>query len=225
MRSLDPSGLALPSRPETLDTEARLASDQKVLDAVGTAIRRSDVDAGRLTVTATANSRILHLTFSAARAGDAKAGVESAARAYLAARAASQRSDQASVLLSLHRRFLALNAALSTVDQNTASSGRSRLLRDYRFALLAETSSVSLDAQTVRATPLHIGRIVEPTVVHAVTDGRQVGLASGLLLGLVTGLMLGVLRSRRTVASRMRASSRKSGRRGARQVYARFDTP
>jgi hypothetical protein len=194
-------------RAPTLDTEAQLATDQDVRSAVDRAERAAgSTGSGRLSISATANSRILHIAYTARSATAARTGVEAAVSAYLDARTASLRAERAEVLSSLDARSDALDAALHTVDRRPHLSDRV-LVRNIRTGLLAQAERVSVQSQRVRATPLQPGRIVSETSVHHDRDGWLVALSSGAMLGLLAGISLGRLPARRRPA-RVRADGR-----------------
>ena len=188
------------ARPNTLDTVAKLATDQSVLSAVRDAEEAAGLSgAGSLAVSATANSRILHLAYTANSALAAKTGVTAAANSYLQSQTASLRAERSAVLDALEVRAAGLANAIHTIDRQRGLGDRTLVL-EQKDELLAKAAAVSFQYQRVRAAPLEPGSLASLTSVHTERDGWVVGLSSGAMVGLLAGISLGRWRSRRGAA-------------------------
>jgi hypothetical protein len=154
-----------------------------------------------LEVSAVPNSRILNLTYSTtAGPVTARAGVNAAATAALAARGKDLETRQSAVLRALQLRADALSQAVSGIDRFRAEQRdkatrdrpfrESEALGETRYRLLAEAGRVGSQISRATSLPLEIGHTLGPPVVTETHDDWLVAIASGLMLGLTGGLLL-----------------------------------
>jgi hypothetical protein len=181
--------------PFSLDTEAQLAWTPAVTAALTKAAPRAVQQGGsHLQVTATPNTRILHLSFSASDPAAANRAVTAAGATLLDQRAHDLKVRQQVAQETLRRRASSLTAALQTVDRasktltvRVSRQQQQTLLRE-RYRLLAQIEQASAQSARVESLPLASGRFLTPTAPRTVRDGWYVWPASGLMTGLVVGL-------------------------------------
>ncbi len=209
----EPTYVAKASHPVTIDTEAQFANSTSVSDAILDAVSHdAKIDPDRLEVTATPNTRILHLTYSAANPKSATSAVTAAANALLQLRARNMQARQAAVLKALRLRADALDKAIKTVDTSGVSLksstkelnlfGKAELLRRTNQELLSEAGQVGSQIAQATSIPLDVGHLVRPATVTLDTGRWLVALASGMMLGLLVALLTSLLRDAVTVRVR-----------------------
>jgi hypothetical protein len=188
----DPVYPVLKDLPETLDAIAQFADSGPTLDAMqdaaGDAVRASD-----LTVTATPNTRILHLTYVAGSSRAGRAVADAAARAVLAQRTADLDYRHAQAAAALEAQASALEKAIETAVKAlnvTHSADRSRPLITQ---LTTEARKVDSELATVNQLPLDAGSLTGPVVSRVIWDRWKVKIADGLAIGFLLWVGLAVL--------------------------------
>ncbi len=181
----------------TMDTLAQLAKSGTVIEATRQVSNSEAADAG-ISVTATPNSRILHLSVEVASHDRARTAAMTAVRAFDAARenlltARRQEADD-----SLTSRAAALQQGIRSDERSNrqlraSSSAPPRvataLLRKHESSLSRELSRVQRDLLDLRAQPAISNVHVRPPIIKRDTGAWNVALTSGLALGLLVGLL------------------------------------
>lgn len=209
----EPMYPGLSSRPLTLDTLGQIASGAVVRDSLEETMRRSGQQPGAaLSVTATPNSRILHLGYTAGSAAAATKAVTAAARELVAERTTELEARQRALLGALQSQSDALSSSVKTLEDASAhlQAGAppsapysdSQLLRERRYQLLVESGRVSTRIAQVSSLHVAPGHILNSATARPLKDGWRVSPVSGLMLGLTGGLLLGLLRD--AVSGRLR---------------------
>jgi O-Antigen ligase len=198
LNAVDPTSGEPLAMMDTLDTDAQLASSPAVTAAIDRVDRSRGQESSRqLSISATANSRILHLSYTANDAVAAKTAVEAAENAFIHSNAFRLSVDRASILRSLQTRSEAVDQALALVARGVRGQSTLPSTRTLRTDLLAESALLATQTQQVTDTPLEPGQAISMTSVRAVRDGWWVSLTSGAMLGLLAGISLARLRTRR----------------------------
>jgi hypothetical protein len=190
--------------PMTVDTDAQLLASAAVSTAAAAASHQSvdDVVAG-LSVTATPNTRVLHVRLTAPRAADAQAGVAAAVNAYMNQRQTRLMAERAGQLAVLSTRaealagdIVALDRALQ-IEADRGFKGRSddrvRVLRDKRSEVVTQSNLVGQQTARVLAGQITAGRQTAETVIKRVNDQARVALVSGVTGGLGLGMVIAAL--------------------------------
>lgn len=201
------------ARPMTLDTVAQLATATSPRPG-------TDHQILPLRISASPNSRLLHLAVSADSPDAAKAAVAAAARALLQQRTRMLTEQQVTVRKQLDARESGLVAGIAAESYGMhvlrASGGapslRNALAAD-RSRRISALSGVVHERTLVDVQPLQVGRIA--TDVSVVRDAQQwrIALISGGLLGLLLGAIVARLcevrspRLRSVVRNRRRHTS------------------
>ena len=186
------------------DTDAQLVAGLAVRSAAAKASGESLAAVSQhLTVTATPNTRVLHLHLVAPTARAARAGVDAATEAFLAVRADRLEGDRTRELATLDKSARALASAINMLDtevrsQRLASLGHDdRLLtavpRDHRNELLAQANLVGRQTARIHGLVLTGGSRTAATLVTQSRDRIKVDLVSGVTAGLGLGGLLVVL--------------------------------
>jgi hypothetical protein len=194
--------------PMTMDTLAQMLSSDEVLTAVDRAAGRRPVPGDNsLGVRATANSRTLHISYTARTPVQAKAGAEAAANAFLDVRQNWLDADRAAQLQALEAQAAILNSALDRLDTliNTPSPGKKRpppvwstfSLRTQSTSLTTQLRVVEQQVSRVTAATIQPGIHTQPTDVFFGSDPRRVDIVSGLALGFLFGSLGGFVLGRR----------------------------
>lgn len=187
-------------RPATLDTIAQTVRSSVVLDAIADATDASSAAIERdLEVTATPNTRILHITLQGPDAAAARRGADAAAETLIAERTKQLTRRKQTELDALDARESSLAKAVRTVDRAMADTlyEAEKPLDPLRYELITASTKVSADAARVAAAPLLAGSILSPAHSTPVQGVRNVMLTSGLMLGLSVGLALAIWRNAR----------------------------
>jgi len=183
----------------SIDTDAQLLHSPLVLSAVADALGLDDAAASeQLSVTASPNSHVLHLTVastSALRAADA-------ANAAVAALIEVRRQTLGAFRLEELRQ---LRLLISTQEQLLAKEQSRRLViaaNDELFASILELRTSLYELEEARLQPADVvGSARPPTVPdHANTE---VPVTSGTLIGLLAGCLLGCARDRTRLPRRL----------------------
>ena len=196
----------------TVDTEAALALSARSLEEVAAALDAGVTPAGlrrRTALTATPNTRVLHLDVRAGDPVTAQREVRALAAAYLSVRAdyLSQRKEQTLTLLA--RKLADLDTPLlrglgpvSTTEGSDQARRRSRelLVQTTNLVLLSSTSA---------------GEVTRYLPAAEVSKQLPLGAASGAGIGLATGALLvaigPLLRLRPVVRTRRRRARHTAG--------------
>jgi capsular polysaccharide biosynthesis protein len=187
-----------------VDTDAQLVAGKLVRDATTRASGESSADvAEHLTVTATPNTRVVHLHLTAPTADAARNGVEAAADAFLGRRTVRLEADRDRELAILRASSSTLSAAIDMLNKEVRAtrtreaSYANELLtsvpRDHRNELLARANLAGRQSARIRGLVLAGGRRIAATEVNQSGDRPRVYLISGLTAGLGLGGMLAVL--------------------------------
>lgn len=179
---------SLPPPPVTVDTDAQLLHSPRVLEAVATAIHTdpgSTID--HLSVAASPNSHVLHVTVTAGSAQAAADGAAAAVDALTEVRRSvlgSLRTDQLREVRLLIGRQQALLAAGAAVPVYSSLS--------------AQVLALGTGLQELEDTRRRPAETVSPPVVprHADRADTEVPLTSGVMVGLLCGCLLGAVRDR-----------------------------
>jgi uncharacterized protein involved in exopolysaccharide biosynthesis len=182
---------------DTMDTEAQLVKSGSVLAQLkkvpGFNVPADQLDK-RVTVTASAYSRVLVIGVRAGRPGNAKQGAHAIAKAFIKLRDRVIGDYQTRGRQAVNRRVRVLQAELkaapSAPDELARITARTRRQAIQRQIMDAQKQLRYTDqfAQVVRAP-------VKPT--HPDDPGSAVNRTSGTGVGLLAGLILGLVRDRR----------------------------
>ncbi|MFL6098628.1 MAG: hypothetical protein ACJ71T_01590 [Actinomycetales bacterium] len=206
------------SGPMTVDTLAQMLASDEVLTAVQRASGRRPVPGDNsLGVRATANSRTLHISYTAKTAVQAKAGAEAAGNAFVDVRTRLLEADRAAQLAALDAQASVINASLDRLETliNTPLAGKKRpppvwstfSLRTQSTALTTELRVIQQQTAKVTAAAVQPGINTQPTDVFFGSDPRRVDIASGLAVGFLVGALGGVLLGRRGRRARRRRAA------------------
>lgn len=192
-----PTGTGLKPPEVSIDTDAQLLHSPIVLARVGAALG-TDADSAmdHLSVTATANSHVLHVTATAGSperaAAAANAAVEGLARVRRTTLGAL-RVDQ----LRLLRLW-----TTGQEDLLAEASGVGAIIPagDDLFAQVFDLKSALSELEHARSTPV---QDIDPAVPprRGVRSNAEVPLMSGLMLGALIGCLIGAVVDRRTASA------------------------
>lgn len=196
----DPHYAEVASNVQTLDTLAQFIDSPQAVDAVRAASGETiNAEAGRLSVTAMANTRLLLVHFTAGTPTRARQGANAAAVALLAVRhtALSQQQTDAIHVVDAHRN--ALQAALSQLDAQTKGDpALAASLSGQRARLVSRANADYSHAQRLAAAELDPGTVVATSAATASSGALLVPVSTGVALGLLVGLALSMLRHMRS---------------------------
>lgn len=199
----EPAYLTDDGPPSTMDTEAFLARDDRVLSAMSEAVGHP-VTSRDVFISANPNTRILNLRYEGLDVRDAAVGARAAQSAILQQRADRLSSLQKSVLKVLSARSASLDASVNALeDQLAALEGKQTLdltlevqaMRDTRARLIS-TAGV-MHSRIGRASSDSFqsgGDVVRPVVATDSETSLRSILLSGALVGLLVGLGIGLAR-------------------------------
>lgn len=186
----------------TVDTDAQLLSSPEVVDAIA---HQLGIDPGaveqRVSVTATANSHVLHVTVESRSRTRAAAAANAGATALIAVRRASLgalQDDQ----LNLVRIMLADH------EDRLARAQRRRLVipaTDELFTSVLTLRQALDELEAARDEPAEVLRPAEPPKNKDYAN-TEVPLSSGPMLGLLVGCLLGAARDRGRLRAPVRAT-------------------
>lgn len=187
-----------------VDTDAQLVASKDVRGAAASASGESPSDiAENLTVTATPNTRVLHLHLTAPTAEAARSGVDAATEAFLDARTVRLEEDRKRELGRLQDTGLTLAGAVITLNRQVQSaksldpSGGSdpatALARDQRNQVLPQADAVARQSARIAGLSLSGGQQIAATSVTQSSDRLLVDLVSGLTAGVGLGAMFAVM--------------------------------
>lgn len=186
-----------------VDTDAQLVASTAVRSAATTASGRPPIEvADNLTVTATPNTRILHLRFTAPAADAARAGVDAAATALRKQRGRRLEADRSRELARLKASASTVEAGIERLNRQLATAASLKVrpsypstavTRNHRNQLLARAALIGGQSARISGLVLTGGRRTGPTVVSRSSDPFRVDLVSGATVGLALGGLLAVL--------------------------------
>jgi hypothetical protein len=187
-----------------VDTDAQLVAGGAVRTAaaIGSGEPLSRV-ADNLTVTATPNTRVLHLHLTASSAAAARAGVDAATGAFLRERTRDLEADRISEQARLRASASTLATAIGTLNSQVRAARKSApqvsgqhstsVARDHRNELLARANLVGRQSARIGSLVLFGGHRTEATAVTQSDDRARVDLTSGAAAGLGLGALLAVM--------------------------------
>jgi len=188
-----------------LDTEAQLVTSVPVAELARTALK-SERSARELIrhvdVSVPADTQVLVISFTDDSPGDAQAGADGFANAYLSYRRAQSQNVAAKRLARLEADVARLNAALQKVGGQLvaapADSPDRAFLQSQQQALTNELTDVSGRVSALRALDPNPGEIIRAAERPTSPSSPlvPVNLAVGLVAGLLLGVVLAVLRDR-----------------------------
>jgi hypothetical protein len=187
------SNPALAPLPTSLDSVARGVSSSYSLDAMRHAAGpHRDVHPARLSVTATPNTRVLHVTYAAADPRSARLLAFAAASAMLRLHAMNLRAERQQVIATLTARRDALSAAATDVADVAQRAGQPLAVRTELAGLRAQLRDAGVELSAAEQLTIEPGRVLQPTSVAANRDRQLLDAANALALGVlaVAGLLL-----------------------------------
>jgi succinoglycan biosynthesis transport protein ExoP len=185
---LTPSTTEIPPPEVTIDTDAQLLHSPAVLTAVGDVLgTAADAASDHLSVTASPNSHVLHITVSARSPRAAADAADAAVAAFVKVRRADLGALQADQLrqvrltISGQQELLAEGVVVPAYDSLTAQ--------------VLELSNGLRELEEARRRPAEaIDAAVPPR--HADRPNTEVPLTSGAMVGLLCACLLGAVRDR-----------------------------
>jgi hypothetical protein len=194
----DPTYPALAPPTETLDSIARSASSGVALTAMQRAVGpQVAVYRKRLSVTATPNSRVLHVTYAGRDPKVARTLASAAAAATLRMREVDLQVTQQQVITGLTQQVAAINTAIKDVQAAADRADQPAAVRAQLSGLHVQLRNTGVELATTTHTALDPGRVLGPPTVVVSRDRQRVDVANGIALGvlLATGVLL-LIRSR-----------------------------
>jgi hypothetical protein len=187
---IDPPFPHSSQRPTTLDNIAQFgktaATERAMQDAVGD-LERVSID--NLRVTATANSRILHLTYKASSANAARLAAAAAGQSVIGARAARLVERRTTTLNELKAQRRSLDRALQLIiTAGRVNPETRRLLGFTYYEALIRDIQANNDIALTNRLKLDAGHPIAPIKLHTVLGTWHVLIASGFALGLLLGI-------------------------------------
>lgn len=187
-----PSVSELAPPPVSIDTDAQLLRSSTVLAAVG---RELGTDTARteehLSVTATANTSILHVTVSATDPRAAARAADAAANALIDVRRTSLGAITSEQVRQLRFQVLAQEGELAREQTRRLVVPAS----DDLFATLLELRTQLAELKEARRVP---AEVITPAPERGAADyaNTEVPMTSGAALGLLVGCLAGAVRDR-----------------------------
>jgi uncharacterized protein involved in exopolysaccharide biosynthesis len=184
---LVPSTTELVAPEVTVDTDAQLLQSPEVLGAVGEALGvDQDVASEHLSVTASANSHVLHVTVQAATPQRAAAAANAAVAALVGVRR--------NVLGSLQESQLGqLRLLISTQERAFTKEQAKRVIFPDTDDLWGQILLLRSELDELEEATAQPARVVAPAVPPVKPDyaNTEVGIVSGMMLGLLAACALG----------------------------------
>lgn len=175
----------------SIDTDAQLLGSPQVLGAVGRQLGIDAADAeDHLSVSASPQTHVLHVTVSGPSAASAQAATASAVQAFVSLRG--------EVLGSLEEtQVQSLRLALADRERERADVSRRRLVLDDD-ELTQEVLDLRTALEEIEDARVQPADVIDPADVPRKVDypNREVPVVSGAGLGLLAGLLLGAARDR-----------------------------
>jgi uncharacterized protein involved in exopolysaccharide biosynthesis len=187
-----PSTAGLLPPPVSIDTDAQLLRSPEVLGAVADALGVAALEADHhVSVTATPNSSVLHVTVSASSADTAARAADAAVAAYVDVRRTALGALEQEQLLQLRLH-------IGQREKELAEQQTERLVvpaRDELFTEVLELRDGLEELERGRREPV---QVIDPAVTPARPDhdNTEVPVASGAMLGLLGGCLLGARQDR-----------------------------
>jgi capsular polysaccharide biosynthesis protein len=191
--------------PVNLDTEAQLVKSLPTATIAAKILNASASPASltsRVTVTVPPNTTVLKIAYQAHSAGDAIAGANAFATAYLQNRGANAQEFQRTQVDNLTSQLKSLRQDLVAVKALYRTSPPTSQAHHDQFAQISsdttQINGLSVTLGGVRGAPLDPGYIVSKGVLggSSPNQGRIILVLAGLVLGLLLGVALAALRER-----------------------------
>lgn len=186
--------------PMTIDTLAQLVDTPPVTQAVAAATSPLGPGEARgISLTATPNSRVLHVTYQADREADARAGARTAAAALVAERRKALAAQRAQTIDALEAGIASNGSTLTLMAQtlNRLSTGahpvaleQLGLLRKQLEDLRATAHARTKDVIRISSLPANAGAVLREEPLRIRNSAWIVSVLSGLMLGLLAGLLV-----------------------------------
>jgi hypothetical protein len=187
-----PSTTELVPPEVTIDTDAQLLQSPKVLGAIGAALGTDpDVASERLSISASPNSHVLHVTIKSSSAARAAAAANAAVAAFV-----DVRRDTLGALRQDQVRQLQL--LVDTQERQLAREQVSRLVIPATDDLFAQIQLLREGLSELEEARREPARVVQPATPprHADYANSEVPIASGPMLGLLAACLVGAARDR-----------------------------
>ncbi len=190
----------------SLDSESQFVTSAHVREEVEAATGRT-VEPGDLGVTATSNSRVLHIRYTARSTERARIGAVAAADAFLEARSGRLTEERRDVVAALQgqvesaRQTLVQSQARLRQLESTPTAGNSQGIRLLNADIDRQVGNLGrLSVRLERATNQSVvpGEVIRDAVVRQDQGLVIIVVASGTMLGILLGLLLAQLRDRLT---------------------------
>lgn len=175
----------------SIDTDAQLLGSPEVMGAIGRELGIDPADAAdHLSVSASPQTHVLHITVSGPSAASAQAATASAVQAFVALRGEVLGSLAEAQVQSLR---LALDAR---EDELADVTGRRLVLDDDE--LMQEVLDLRAALEEIEDARVQPADVIDPADVPRKVDypNREVPVVSGAGLGLLAGLLVGAARDR-----------------------------
>lgn len=190
----------------SIDTEASFVDTRPVLDAVSRA-SGLPVEPTDVSVTATPNSRVLHIAYFAGSREAAQAGALGGAKGFLADRTARLSADRAQVVAQLDqqievaRRTLARSQTiLAQLRLAPAAQGSDsiRILASDIDRQIADLGRLLVRHERARNQAVVAGSVIAGPSAQADWGLVRIFTVSGVLLGILLAIVIGMLRERQS---------------------------
>jgi len=189
---LTPSTTELVAPAVTIDTDAQLLQSPQVLGAIADALGTSPAAAAEhLSMSATPNSHVLHVTVRSTSPELAAAAADAAVASLITLR----REVLGSLGLGQLRQMQAL---LTVKEEQLAKEQARRLIIPATDELFGEVLAIRTALDELEEARREPARVVQPAQPPTTTDypNTEVPVVSGLMLGLLAGCLLGAGRDR-----------------------------
>jgi uncharacterized protein involved in exopolysaccharide biosynthesis len=187
-----PSTTDLVAPEVTIDTDAQLLQSPEVLGAVGDALGvDQEVASDRISVTASANSHVLHVTVTGASAQRAAAAANAAVAAL-----ADKRGE---VLGSLQQSQLSmLRLLISTQERELAKDQAMRVIFPFSDDLFLQIQQLRTELDELEEAAAQPTRVVAPATPPVKPDyaNTEVPVVSGMMLGFLAACIVGAVLDR-----------------------------
>jgi uncharacterized protein involved in exopolysaccharide biosynthesis len=187
-----PSTTELVAPEVTVDTDAQLLQSPQVLDAMAAALGTTPDEAlGRMLVSASPNSHVLHVTVRASSPDGAAAAANAAATELIGVR-----RDTLGALRQDQLRQLQL--LVSTQERTLAKSQASRLIIPATDDLFAQLQQLRADIDELEEARRAPAVVLEAATAPRAADYRnsEVPVVSGAMIGLLVACGVGAVRDR-----------------------------
>ncbi|MEO7061181.1 MAG: hypothetical protein ABI083_15775, partial [Lapillicoccus sp.] len=198
--------------PLTLDSEAQYVGSPQVVSAVQKATKMMKVTADDLAVTATPNSRVLHIGFEAPTATKAEAGVKAAAAAFLQVRTARLTAERQELVVLLESKVASANQIVTDSQARLAQAqllpaavndkGSVRILNADIDRQVSELGRASARLERARNQSVQAGSIIETPLPKSDKDLVTIVAVSGGSIGVLLASMLAFASERLSLRTR-----------------------